>query len=267
MLKHRICCLALALLPLAGHAGLFDDKEARAQIATARQDIEKLQESNRLLSERLAQVEASVKGLRLTEVLNQLEALRAEVAGLRGQFELQTYQIDQLQKRQKDLYTDLDVRLRQQEEQKTPATPPVDTAAEEKQYSAALEAYKKADFTGAARDFENFATSYPNSKLAGNALYWAAAAQAARKDCARAIGLYEKLLSQYPDSSKTAEGLLGLGICQREQKDVSAARNTLQQLIKRFPDSAAAEQARRQLEQLPRAAADKNVPRGKGERK
>lgn len=271
MWKFRLAAIVLALAPLGSHAGLFDDKEARAQIATTRQDLQRLQEENRLLAERLAQVENSVKGLRLTDVINQQEALRAEVAGLRGQFELQTYQIEQLQKRQKDLYTDLDVRLRALEEQKAsaataPAAAVPETASEEKHYGNALELYKKADFAGAAREFEAFGTNWPASRLAGNALYWAASAHAANKDCRSATPFYQKLLSQFPDSSKTPEALLGLGSCQRELKDVTGARATLQQLVKRFPATPAGEQATRLLDQMPRAT-EKPAARTKGERR
>lgn len=257
MLKSRFCMLLLAAAPLLGHAGIFDDKEARKQIAETQQAVERLQQSmlqgDQQLSERLTQAEAALKGLKLTEVLNQLEAVRAEMAALRGQFELQTYQIEQLQKRQKDLYNDVDSRVRALEENKGEAKPadmPDKSASEEKIYSDALSAYKKGDYAAAATGFQNFASSYPDSKLAPNALYWTGAAQYAQQDCKSALVTQQKLLGQYPDSSKAPDALLGIATCQLEKNDTVAARKTLQQVLNRFPASPAAEQAKKQLARL-----------------
>lgn len=257
MLKSRFCMLLLAAAPLLGHAGIFDDKEARKQIAETQQAVERLQQSmqqgDQQLSERLAQAEAALKGLKLTEVLNQLEAVRTEMAALRGQFELQTYQIEQLQKRQKDLYNDVDSRVRALEEGKSAslAAEAADPAvAEEKVYSDALAAYKKGDYAAAINGFQRFASSYADSKLAPNALYWTGAAQYAQQDCKAALATQQKLLSQYPESSKAPDALLGIATCQLEKNETVAARKTLQQVLTRFPASPAAEQAKKQLARL-----------------
>lgn len=250
MPNSRIWVLVLALTPLFGHAGLFDDKEARKQIAEAQQAIERLQQTNEQLAERLSQSETSIKGLKLTEVLNQLESLRAELAGLRGQLELQTYQIDQLQKRQKDLYTDVDTRVRTLEENKVQpkeAEPMDKSAAEEAAYSAALDAYKRGDYASSSTGFQRFTGSYPDSKLAANAIYWTAAAHYAQKDCRQAISFNQKLLQQYPDSSKAPDALLGIAACQLENKDADAAKKSLQQVLARYPKTPAAVQAKKQL--------------------
>ena len=44
-------------------------------------------------------------------MLKEVEALKAEIAKLRGQTEVQAHQLDTLDKRQTDLYADLDQRL------------------------------------------------------------------------------------------------------------------------------------------------------------
>ena len=107
----------LAALWVAGpaHAGLFDDEEARRQIADLKgQTTERLDASSR------AQIELS----------NQIEAINAEVAKLRGQMEVLTYELEAAQKRQKDFYIDLDTRLRKLEGPAAPgAGPPPPGAA------------------------------------------------------------------------------------------------------------------------------------------
>lgn len=256
MLKPRLWAALVALAPLLAHAGLFDDKEARQQIAEQQKRIEQLQQqlqqADQQLSDRVARSEEAVKGLKLTEVLNQLEAVRNEMAALRGQFELQTYQIEQLQKRQKDLYNDIDTRVRTLESGAGTEKPVVadKNAGEETAYSAALDAYKKGQYGEAASGFQSFAGSYPESRLVPNALFWSATAQYAQKDCKAALATYQKLLGQFPDSSKTPDALLGVANCQTELKDTAAARKTLQQLINRFPATPAGEQAKKQLAEL-----------------
>lgn len=256
MLQNRyLLAFALAITPFAVHAGLFNDDQARKQITELQQTLsqqqKKNEQQNQELSDKLTKVETSVKELKLTEILNQLEALRTDVAGLRGQIEVQNYQIDQLQKRQKDLYNDVDLRVRALE---TAAPAPKAAAekelGEEAAYNGALDAYKQGNYAAAITGFQTFSTKFPSSKLAPNSLYWIAAAQAAQKDCGAAIGTYKKLLSQFPDSNKTPESLLGLASCQQETKDNAGAKKTLQLLVNQFPATPSGEQGKKLLGQL-----------------
>lgn len=257
MLKNRcLLAFALAITPFATHAGLFNDDQARKQITELQQSVTQQQKKNEQqdheLSEKLTKIETSVKELKLTEILNQLEAIRTDVAALRGQIEVQNYQLDQLQKRQKDLYNDVDLRVRTLETSVPSAktTTEKETGGEEAAYSAALETYKQGNYTAAISGFQAFSGKFPSSKLAPNALYWTAAAQAAQKDCAAAVSTYKKLLSQFPDSIKTPETLLGLASCQQETKDNAGAKKTLQQLAKQFPATPSGEQGKKLLGQL-----------------
>lgn len=256
MLQNRcLLAFALAITPFAVHAGLFNDDQARKQITELQQNVtqqqKKNEQQNQELSDKLTKVETSVKELKLTEILNQLEALRTDVAGLRGQIEVQNYQLDQLQKRQKDLYNDVDLRVRALETA-TPAAKPTaeKETGEEAAYTGALDAYKQGNYATAITGFQAFSGKFPTSKLAPNSLYWTAAAQAAQKDCGAAVGTYKKLLSQFPDSNKTPETLLGLASCQQEINDIAGAKKTLQQLVKQFPATPSGEQGKKLLGQL-----------------
>ena len=51
------------------------------------------------------------------ELVNQIESLRQESARLRGQVETLTNEVATLQKRNRDLYADLDARLKKMEPQ------------------------------------------------------------------------------------------------------------------------------------------------------
>lgn len=63
------------------------------------------------LEARLARVERLLDGGVLIQMLEEIEALRAEVRGLRGEIEVHTKTVSHLEARQRDLYLGLDQRL------------------------------------------------------------------------------------------------------------------------------------------------------------
>ena len=93
-------------------AGLFDDEEARKDIKVLRVQAEQQNRDNDL---RMQKLDESIKNIGILQLLNQLEQLNAELARLRGQVEVLTNQNEQLAKRQKDFYLDIDSRLRKLE--------------------------------------------------------------------------------------------------------------------------------------------------------
>jgi len=142
-------CLAAALAAATAPAlaqGLFDDNEARRRIELLRQSIET---SQRAMDERLTKLEgaATDRGA-LLELSSQLEALRGDISRMRGQVEVIANQIETADKRQKDLYLDIDTRLRKLEQTREQAAAQSDkpaaaeaeaSPAETKAYQAALD--------------------------------------------------------------------------------------------------------------------------------
>jgi len=122
-LSASLCLLLVAvLLPVPALAQLFTDTESRKAIAAQRETIAAQQDQiaelirrNELLSGRINQVENALKAQSLLELLNQVEALQAEVRKLRGQQEVLTNSIDAAVRRQRDMYVDLDSRLKRLE--------------------------------------------------------------------------------------------------------------------------------------------------------
>jgi tol-pal system protein YbgF len=105
-------CVALALAfacVSVSHAGLFDDEEARKQIVQLRNQVA---EQQRVIDQRLGELESQARNRSIIDLFNQVETLRAEMARLRGQLELLQNEIENSQKRQRDLYVDLDGRMR-----------------------------------------------------------------------------------------------------------------------------------------------------------
>ena len=90
---------------------MFDDEEARKAIAALGAQLGANQKA---VEERVAKIELLVQD-RSIDLAKQIDELKQELARLRGQLEVQAHQLETLDRRQKDLYVDLDARLRKLE--------------------------------------------------------------------------------------------------------------------------------------------------------
>jgi len=106
-LTRLAATLALAALANGAQAALFDDDVARQRIAETNQRLAQVQKQ---LEDRIAALET--KGGGIVEVAREIELLKADIAKLRGQIEVLVHELSEAQKRQRDLYVDLDSRLR-----------------------------------------------------------------------------------------------------------------------------------------------------------
>jgi tol-pal system protein YbgF len=241
-----VVCFA-ALLCGAAHAGLFDDDEARRQIAGLKTQIDNNQ---RALDERLGRLEAAGRD-RAVDLAQLIESLKQDMTKLRGQVEMLVNQAENLERRQKDLYVDLDTRLRKLEQAQTQLQDKLsqgerDAAAEKQAYETALNQFKVGNYQIAITGFQGFMTTYANSQLVPSAQYWVGNAHYAR-DYKSAIAAQQKLVSAWPDNAKAPDALLNIASAQAELGDAKAARETLGTLVKKYPGSPAAEQARQRL--------------------
>ena len=245
--------LAAALWLPGTAAALFDDEEARRRIEVLRQQVEA---NSRALEERLARIEDRRP---LVELAGQIEAVRAELAKMRGQLEVLANQIDTADKRQKDLYVDIDSRLRKLEQlpKEAAATdkPPADAAlppAETKGYEAALNQFKLGNYPLAISAFQGFLVTYPTSKLAASAQYWIGNAHFAQRDYKQAIAAQQKLLASWPDDPKAPDAMLNIATSQEALGDRRSAQKTLEALLAKYPGTPAATSARQRLAQGPK---------------
>lgn len=108
---RRLALLPALLLSGVCYAGLFTDDEAHKKIGDMQ--LQNTQQQSKLET-RFAGLESAQRAQGM-EMLSQLEALKSELGKLRGQLEVQAHDIEGLQKRQRDLYVDVDTRLRQLE--------------------------------------------------------------------------------------------------------------------------------------------------------
>ncbi len=127
-MKKLILLACLFVTPL--HAALFEDTDARKK-------LQEMQLKETELEARIVNLEAVIKSGSLNDMLNQIELLKQDVSKLRGDMETLRHLNATVEQRQKDLYQDLDGRLRKIEEKsarkltlptpnkvaETPATP------------------------------------------------------------------------------------------------------------------------------------------------
>ena len=273
-------CAAVLLwcAPGVAHAALFDDVEARRQIAVERQRVNELKSELARQQEaadaRIGKLEEAAKVQPQLDLFTHIEALKLEMNKLRGQLEVLNNSIENSGKRQRDMYIDLDTRLRRLEQQggqaPVPAAPaavapaaapaaapgapaPVavttaaDGGAENRAYDAAQGQRRIGNYQGAIVAFQNFLNQYSKSNLAPRAQYWIGDSYFNLRDFKLAIASQQTLIKTYPDSPSVPDAMLNIASSQFEMGESVTGRRTLEDLVARYPISDAADKAKRRL--------------------
>jgi tol-pal system protein YbgF len=288
------CLLAgLAAVSSLAQAGLFDDDEARRAIVDLRTRLETQQqqasakeaELKKAIADatadsqaRLAEATAKVSNdlgsqiradlgkqmseqfdqLRrsLLDLNNQLDALRADLARLRGQDELQMQGITDLrkdladqQKKSSDQYAALEARLRRLEplQEKVDGRDATIDPEEKRSYDAAIALMRNNDLVGAIAALQTFNRRFPASAYAPAAQYFLGNSQYLKGDLKDAITSYRGVVTSFPEHPRAPEALLAIGSCQAELRDFKSARRTYDDLMKSYPQSEAAQAARERV--------------------
>ncbi len=244
-------CAAALVSPFSASAGLFEDDEARKAILEMRQRLDISQqrttEELRKANEDNAQLRRS-----LLDLSSQIEALRTEMAKLRGQEELTARELAEMQRRQKDLSQGVNDRLSKFEPSKVTVDGKefVADPAEKQEFEAALAVLRKGEFAPAQTAFVNFLKRYPQTGYKPMALFWLGNAQYALRNYRDAVVNFRALVAADPEHVRAPEAVLAIANCQVELKDTKSARKTLEDLVKAYPQSEAASVAKERLTKL-----------------
>jgi tol-pal system protein YbgF len=250
LLATLIAAASIVAAPGA-RAALFEDDEARRAILELRQRVESQRlaaaEETRRLADENNQLRRS-----LLELQNQIESVRSEMARLRGDNESLARELSETQRRQRDIVTGVEERMRKFEPVKVTVDGREMTVepTEQREFDAALATFRKGDFAAAQSTFTEFVRRYPQSGYKASALFWLGNAQYANRDYRGAIANFRALLAQAPDHPRAPEAVLSIANCQIELKDNPGARRTLDELVKAYPQSEAAVAARERLARL-----------------
>lgn len=235
------------------------------------------------LDQRVQRLEQLMQSRGLMEMLTRLEQLQREVQELRGQVEVQGHTLEQLKKRQRDLYMDVDRRLQQLESGApaagaaggigAPDQPPQPSAASQpgetgdadavtadaavgadqrQQYQQALDILREGRYMQAAEAFSGFLQAHPDSAYAANAQYWLAESYYVTRQFPRALEEFRQVVETYSDSNKVADARLKIGFIHYEMEDWQAARQALETVIEDYPGTTAARLAEERLARLNR---------------
>jgi tol-pal system protein YbgF len=253
----RLACAGLLslLAALPAQAALFGDDEARKAIIDLRAKVDaNRQNTDATLSELRRQQEEQGANTRraVLDIANQVEALRAELAQLRGQNEQLARDVTELQRQQKSLLGMMDERLRTLEPVRVSQDGIEFTVQprEKAEFDAAMEALRASDFNKAADLYVQFMRRYPDSGYLPSALYWQGNARYAARDYKPAIDSYRALIAKAPGHVRVPEAMLAIANCQQELKDSKAARRTLEELVKAHPKTEAGIAARQRLARM-----------------
>jgi len=230
--------------------------------------------------QRLERLERRVA--RVTDLTLALDSVREENRRLRGDIENLRYELEQLRRKQRDIYLDVDQRLSNLNrgqpasgksappagggaaatgakpggDTPTPSvktaqpTPATDEVRAEYQAAYALLGPQVRRYEDAAKAFSDFVKKYPQSSLAANAQYWLGESYYVSQKNAEALAAFDKLVKDYPDSAKMPGALYKIGRIHASSGDRKKAGEALNRVVKEYPDSPAASLARDQLNRL-----------------
>lgn len=228
-------------------------------------------------AERLDRLERQLDSRGLIDMLNRLDQMERDLQQLRGELELQTHQQEDMTRRQRELYLDVDRRLQQLEtgQPAAPVTaPPTVTApplsaqpaaplspdiapppvagssAEQADYERALGILREGRYPEAADAFNRLLASYPGGDYADNATYWLGETYYVTREFDRALSTFSTLVTNFPQSSKVPDARLKIGYIHYEKSNWKLARQELSTVVSTYPGTTAARLANDRLQRM-----------------
>jgi tol-pal system protein YbgF len=254
--SFRLTAACLGVLALGGCASTPPDEDP-VQI--------KLKD----LDTRLSRIEKVMANQSLLEVANQLEALRSDVRAMHNDVDQLNNAMDASRKQQRDLYADLDQRVKNLDSRgaaaagaaaagaaagniaaSTPNAPDGGSGEDKNSYQSAFNLLKDGQYDRAIVAFQKFLVAYPDSSLADNGQYWLGEAYYVNKAYPEAQSAFQRVVDKYPQSRKLGDALLKIGYCRYEMKQWESAREVLGQVVARFTDTPAARLAQQRLDKM-----------------
>ena len=225
------------------------------------------------LETRLARIEHLMSNQSLLQLANESEALRADVRGMHDDVDKLGNELETSRKRQRDLYADLDQRLKALESHASapaapaapvaPRMPPPAAASpparsvsvtpdgtDRGNYQAAFALLKDSQYDQAIAAFTSFLADFPDSPLADNAQYWLGEAYYVNRNFPTALEAFQRVVDKYPQSRKVPDALLKVGYCQYELKQWDQAHKALGEVTSRYADTPAGHLAQQRLEKM-----------------
>jgi tol-pal system protein YbgF len=204
-------------------------------------------EDNNYLVKRIERLERIIKGQGLVSLLSRVDQLQNQVKQLNGDNEALRHQIEQLKKRNKQLYIDLDDRLQKQEDKLAQAAtiaaaPQVTTrpSVTMEQPTTPAVAPTAAKATVKAPEVKQPVTPADNKPVAvenGEAAYQAALQTLRSGQYEQAVAAFTAFPEKYPHSSYLPNAYYWRGEAHLVLAQFEKAIESFQTVIDQFPDS------------------------------
>jgi len=228
------------------------------------------------LEKRVQRLERLLENQTLMDLMNRIDNMQNEVRQMLGQTEEQAYNMEQLKKRQRDLYLDIDRRLRDLEAARASlsaasiapaigvsggamsasaansAISHTDAGSQEERaaYERAFNLLKEGRYDLAIAAFKAFVQTYPQGRFVDNAQYWLGEANYVQRNFAVALSEFDKVVKNHPGSPKRADALLKMGYTFQELGQNDNARMSLNKVVMNYPNTTAARLAQKRLQDL-----------------
>lgn len=212
------------------------------------------------MEERVTKLERVIENSTLEEFSARIESLQQEMQRLQGDAETVNHNIEDLKRKQRELYLDLDHRLRALETaQHSSSSPspgdirPNAMGADDRAvYNTAFATLRDGKYEQAITELQDFLKKFPTSEHAANAQYWLGEAFYVQHRYDAALIEFERVVARYPASPKFSDAMLKLGLTQYELGAWDKSSQALNAVVTQFPNTSQAQLATQRLEQLKR---------------
>ncbi|MFD1801751.1 cell division protein CpoB [Mixta tenebrionis] len=198
----------------------------------------------------------------LQQLQQQLNATQSDIDSLRGQIQENSYQLNQVVERQKQIYQQIDSLSSGASASAGGAAASGDSGAADSAASASAASVQSGDansdynsavalvlekkqYDQAITAFQAFVKKYPDSTYQPNANYWLGQLNYNKGKKDDAAYYFATVVKNYPKSPKSAEALYKVGVIMQDKGDNAKAKAVYQQVIKQYPNTEAAKQAQK----------------------
>ena len=221
--------------------------------------------------ERISNAQAQL----LQQLQQQMSDNQSDIDSLRGQIQQNSYQLNQVIERQKQLYQQIDSLSSSgasgnaaAQGGEAPAADadaaagaaaatgsaaasagaPTQSGDANSDYNAAVALIlEKKQYDQAIAALQAWVKRYPDSTYQPNANYWLGQLNYNKGKKDDAAYYYATVVKNYPKSPKASEALLKVGVIMQEKNDTAKAKAVYQQVIKLYPNTDSAKQAQKRL--------------------
>ena len=249
-LSKRPIVFLIFFLVLVGFSGCA----SRREIVKLKNQADYLEENNRRLDERTAEMDSLLK-----EQIDLTNRLRADLATILGgmdqRMEVVESKLEDLGQRFPELSRKMEM-VKQRLSEGGDSTNVSDTSSvkvnvdPQKLYDGAYLDLTKGSYDLAITGFTNYLKYFPETELAGNSQYWLGECYYAKKNYTRAAIEFHKVLENYSTGAKVPSALYKLGLSLIELKSTNQAEKYLNELMEKYPNTQEAKLAEEKLKKM-----------------